>query len=106
VRTAPTPRHRCLHILSIARDGTLSEPHGPAVFTPFGVPGNAHPQGIAAVPRAGGDDDGGSRRDPARATGPRAPTVLRGRYFGVLTARSTTALTKRSSSASRENQRR
>jgi 6-phosphogluconolactonase (cycloisomerase 2 family) len=58
-----------LHVLAIGRDGTLSEPVGPAVFTPFGVPGNAHPQGIAVVPRAGGGDDrhddDGSRRDSA-----------------------------------------
>jgi hypothetical protein len=59
-----------LHVLAVGRDGTLSEPNGPAIFTQFGVPGNAHPQGIAVVPRArGGDDqgdDGESRRESVR----------------------------------------
>jgi 6-phosphogluconolactonase (cycloisomerase 2 family) len=58
-----------LHVLAIAGDGTLSEPRGPAVFTQFGVPGNAHPQGIAVVPRAedaGRDDDGGHDSNGSR----------------------------------------
>jgi 6-phosphogluconolactonase (cycloisomerase 2 family) len=56
-----------LHILSIASDGTLSEPRSPTVFTQFSVPGNAHPQGIAVVPRGGGhgDSDGDSARPGA-----------------------------------------
>jgi DNA-binding beta-propeller fold protein YncE len=54
-----------LHILAIAGDGTLSEPNGPAVFTSFGVPGNAHPQGIAVVPRSQGGDHGGPGHEPA-----------------------------------------
>jgi 6-phosphogluconolactonase (cycloisomerase 2 family) len=56
-----------LHVLAIAADGTLSEPSGPTVFTQFGVPGNAHPQGIAVVPRGeGGGNGAGSRSDSAR----------------------------------------
>jgi 6-phosphogluconolactonase (cycloisomerase 2 family) len=52
-----------LHVLAVGSDGTLSEVSGPAVLTAFGVPGNAHPQGIAVVPRSGGDDHGGTRGD-------------------------------------------
>ncbi len=69
-----------LHVLAIGRDGTLSEPAGPAVFTAFGVPGNAHPQGIAVVPRTEGHDDDGSRRD---SVGPREPH--RDAIFGSFT---------------------
>jgi hypothetical protein len=54
-----------LHVLAVGPDGTLSEVSGPAVLTAFGVPGNAHPQGIALVPRAEGDDRDGPRRDSA-----------------------------------------
>jgi 6-phosphogluconolactonase (cycloisomerase 2 family) len=49
-----------LHILSVARDGTLSETHGPVVLPADAVPGTAHPQGIAVVAGVGreqGDDD-------------------------------------------------
>jgi DNA-binding beta-propeller fold protein YncE len=50
-----------LHILSVGRDGTLSEPNGPILFAPGDVPGTAHPQGIAVVQNVGehrdGDDD-------------------------------------------------
>jgi 6-phosphogluconolactonase (cycloisomerase 2 family) len=52
-----------LHVLSVARDGTLSEPTGPTVFAPAAVPGTAHPQGIAVVPRPGKGADGGDRGD-------------------------------------------
>jgi hypothetical protein len=38
-----------LHILSVAADGTLSEPNGPVLLSTAGVPGDAHPQGIAVV---------------------------------------------------------
>jgi hypothetical protein len=38
-----------LHILSVARNGTLSEPNGPILLSTAGVPGDAHPQGIAVV---------------------------------------------------------
>jgi DNA-binding beta-propeller fold protein YncE len=38
-----------LHILSVAKDGTLSEPNGPVLLSTAGVPGDAHPQGIAVV---------------------------------------------------------
>ncbi|HZV05680.1 MAG TPA: beta-propeller fold lactonase family protein [Gemmataceae bacterium] len=38
-----------LHILSVAADGTLSEPTGPVLLSTAGVPGDAHPQGIAVV---------------------------------------------------------
>jgi len=59
-----------LHILPVARDGTLSEPNGPTIFPPDAVPGTAHPQGIAVVAGVGvkrrGDDrdnHGGSGAD-------------------------------------------
>ena len=38
-----------LHILSVARNGTLSEPNGPIILPADSVPGTAHPQGIAVV---------------------------------------------------------
>jgi hypothetical protein len=38
-----------LHILSVAADGRLSEPNGPVLLSTAGVPGDAHPQGIAVV---------------------------------------------------------
>jgi 6-phosphogluconolactonase (cycloisomerase 2 family) len=50
--TSPTgtfPQGNQLHILSVGRDGKLSEPSGPILLSKFGVPGNAHPQGIAVV---------------------------------------------------------
>jgi hypothetical protein len=37
----------------VARDGTLSEPNGPILLSTAGVPGNAHPQGIAVVAGTG-----------------------------------------------------
>jgi hypothetical protein len=48
-----------LHVLSVARDGTVSEPIAPILFSPRDVPANAHPQGIAVVggPALGGRDD-------------------------------------------------
>jgi hypothetical protein len=48
------PEGNQLHVLSVARDGTLSEPAGPVVFSTADVPANAHPQGIAVVADAGG----------------------------------------------------
>jgi 6-phosphogluconolactonase (cycloisomerase 2 family) len=55
-----------LHVLSVARDGTLSEPRNPFLFSQAGVPGIAHPQGIAVVVHEGRDgggrgNDGGGR---------------------------------------------
>jgi 6-phosphogluconolactonase (cycloisomerase 2 family) len=38
-----------LHILAVAPNGTLSEPHGPVILPADSVPGTAHPQGIAVV---------------------------------------------------------
>jgi 6-phosphogluconolactonase (cycloisomerase 2 family) len=38
-----------LHTLAVAADGTLSEPTGPVLLSTAGVPGDAHPQGIAVV---------------------------------------------------------
>jgi hypothetical protein len=38
-----------LHVLSVGQDGKLSEPRGPILLFRDGVPGNAHPQGIAVV---------------------------------------------------------
>jgi 6-phosphogluconolactonase (cycloisomerase 2 family) len=42
-----------LHILTVAVDGTLSEPNRPIIFAPGDVPGTAHPQGIAVVAGVG-----------------------------------------------------
>jgi hypothetical protein len=60
-----------LHILSVGRDGTLSEASGPIILPAATVPGTAHPQGIAVVAavaaRPGPDqDDGGSRADATK----------------------------------------
>lgn len=38
-----------LHFLSVAANGMLSEPNGPLLLSTAGVPGDAHPQGIAVV---------------------------------------------------------
>jgi 6-phosphogluconolactonase (cycloisomerase 2 family) len=66
-----------LHVLPIAADGTLSEPSGPTVFTQFGVPGNAHPQGIAVVPRGEGNGNGREPRpDSAGPSQPRRDAVF------------------------------
>jgi len=54
-----------LHILSVAADGKLSEPTGPVLLSAVGVPGNAHPQGIAVV----------AGRANARAFPPPAPSL-------------------------------
>ena len=43
------PQGNQLHALVIARNGTLSEPNGPVIFPQSVVPGDAHPQGLAAV---------------------------------------------------------
>jgi hypothetical protein len=47
--TGSFPAGNQLHILSVAADGTLSEPKGPVLLSAAGVPGDAHPQGIAVV---------------------------------------------------------
>ena len=47
--TGAFPQGNQLHILSVAPDGTVSEPRGPILLDTAGVPGNAHPQGIAVV---------------------------------------------------------
>ncbi len=47
--TASFPQGNQLHILSVARDGTLSEPAGPIIFPTSLVPADAHPQGLAVV---------------------------------------------------------
>jgi 6-phosphogluconolactonase (cycloisomerase 2 family) len=38
-----------LHILAVAANGTLTEPTGPILLSDYGVPGTAHPQGVAVV---------------------------------------------------------
>jgi 6-phosphogluconolactonase (cycloisomerase 2 family) len=54
-----------LHTLSVSAAGTLSEPTGPVILSTAGVPGDAHPQGIAVVtsrlsaPVRGGDEGRG-----------------------------------------------
>jgi hypothetical protein len=47
--TGSFPDGNQLHTLSIAADGTLSEPNGPVLLSTAGVPGDAHPQGLAVV---------------------------------------------------------
>ena len=63
--TAPAfPQGNQLHTLKVARDGTLSEPLAPVIFSTRDVPANAHPQGLAVVALGsdriyvGGGDDG------------------------------------------------
>ena len=46
-----------LHTLRIARDGTLSEPLAPVIFSPADVPANAHPQGVEVVQFGSGKSD-------------------------------------------------
>jgi 6-phosphogluconolactonase (cycloisomerase 2 family) len=52
--TGAFPQGNQLHVLSVARDGTLSEPTGPIVFATTDVPADAHPQGLAVVVNPGG----------------------------------------------------
>ncbi len=63
--TGTFPQGNQLHILSVGPDGKLSEPNGPILLSNFGIPGDAHPQGIAVV--AGRIEfrhvDGGGDRD-------------------------------------------
>lgn len=47
------PQGNQLHTLNVARDGTLSEPVAPVVFSTSDVPANAHPQGVEVVSTAG-----------------------------------------------------
>jgi 6-phosphogluconolactonase (cycloisomerase 2 family) len=66
--TGSFPQGNQLHILSVGADGKLSEPTGPILLSKDGVPGDAHPQGVAVV--AGtrhhrGDGDG-DRDDAAK----------------------------------------
>jgi 6-phosphogluconolactonase (cycloisomerase 2 family) len=59
--TSPTldfPQGNQLHVLSVARDGTLSEPHGPVLFSTADVPADARPQGLAVVAGESRDRDG------------------------------------------------
>jgi 6-phosphogluconolactonase (cycloisomerase 2 family) len=56
--TGTFPDGNQLHVLAVARDGTLSEPQDPVLFTQAGVPGDAHPQGIAVVAGVGDRDHG------------------------------------------------
>jgi 6-phosphogluconolactonase (cycloisomerase 2 family) len=55
--TGAFPEGNQLHVLSVARDGTLSEPTGPIVFPTADVPADAHPQGIVVVANPGGGFD-------------------------------------------------
>jgi DNA-binding beta-propeller fold protein YncE len=58
--TSPTlnfPQGNQLHMLKVARDGTLSEPAGPILFPTSAVPANARPQGLAVVGGVGEDRD-------------------------------------------------
>lgn len=52
------PQGNQLHTLKVARDGTLSEPLAPVIFSTADVPANAHPQGLAVVSLGGrGEQD-------------------------------------------------
>ena len=51
------PQGNQLHTLRIARDGTLSEPHAPVIFSQADVPANAHPQGVEVVQIGGRKSD-------------------------------------------------
>jgi hypothetical protein len=58
--TSPTgsfPQGNQLHTLTVARDGTLSEPTGPIIFSTADVPADAHPQGVVVVGQGQGGDD-------------------------------------------------
>jgi len=48
------PQGNQLHTLRVARDGTLSEPLAPVIFSQADVPANAHPQGVEVVAIRGG----------------------------------------------------
>jgi hypothetical protein len=69
--TGSFPQGNQLHILSVAANGTLSEPNGPILLSKLGVPGNAHPQGIAVVAGRGyeGDHDGGGNQGHGEDSG-------------------------------------
>ena len=56
------PQGNQLHTLRVARDGTLSEPLAPVIFSPADVPANAHPQGVEVVQLRGGRSDVGHDR--------------------------------------------
>ncbi|AMV27401.1 6-phosphogluconolactonase [Gemmata sp. SH-PL17] len=47
------PQGNQLHTLKIARDGTLTEPNAPVIFSKRDVPANAHPQGVEVVQLGG-----------------------------------------------------
>ena len=73
-----------LHILSVASDGTLSEPNGPTILPPGSVPGTAHPQGIAVVAGVGvrghgkdGDHPRESRSDSTKPDAARTDGFFR-----------------------------
>jgi lactonase family protein with 7-bladed beta-propeller len=77
-----------LHILPVARDGTLSEPNGPTIFAAGDVPGTAHPQGIAVVAGVGDGDDrgghqGGSRSHSTKPDAARTDAFVRSVGGGV-----------------------
>ncbi|HEX4793167.1 MAG TPA: hypothetical protein VH370_05215 [Humisphaera sp.] len=50
------PQGNALHVLSVASDGTLSEPAGSIQFLPSDIPAGADPQGVAVI--AAGKDSG------------------------------------------------
>jgi 6-phosphogluconolactonase (cycloisomerase 2 family) len=52
------PQGNQLHVLSIARDGTLTEPDAPVIFPQNLVPADAHPQGLAVVQLRGPTREG------------------------------------------------
>jgi Lactonase, 7-bladed beta-propeller len=73
-----------LHILSVAPDGTLSQPSGPTILPAGAVPGTAHPQGIAVVAGVGvrghgkdGNHPRGSRSDSTKPDAARTDGFFR-----------------------------
>jgi 6-phosphogluconolactonase (cycloisomerase 2 family) len=75
-----------LHILSVAGDGTLSEPRGPIIFAADQVPGTAHPQGIAVVAGPGrGDGPGGDRDGDSRPDAEKPDKAGTGAGFSPVT---------------------
>jgi 6-phosphogluconolactonase (cycloisomerase 2 family) len=70
------PHGNQLHVLSVGRDGTLSESNSPVLFSPAEVPGAARAQGVAVV---GGVQD---RDDDAHGAIPASQQSISNSPFG------------------------
>jgi 6-phosphogluconolactonase (cycloisomerase 2 family) len=66
--TGAFPDGNQLHILAVGADGKLTEPAGPFLLSAAGVPGNAHPQGIAVVDRVFAKDTNAPDSNSLRAS--------------------------------------